>query len=149
MSNMKIANYTFIINPMQKSTHTGFITVQGTVKHWLYIWMHQRFFLVRSPLKAQNAYKTEATQRTHMYNPANVHVYKRRPSERATHIVPTLVSHAFTLNMLPQLFVKQQGCENSFVLTWTVWSLFVIFTYENAVRGSGHCLNIIHWHCKT
>ena len=108
MSNMKIANYTFIINPMQKSTHTGFITVQGTVKHWLYIWMHQRFFLVRIPLKAQNAYKTEATQRTHMYNPADVHVYKCRPSERATHIVPTLVSHAFTLNMLPQLSVKQQ-----------------------------------------
>ena len=51
-----------------------------------------------------------------MYNPADVHVYKRRPSERATHIVPTLVSHAFTLNMLHNYLSS-----NKFVKTCLSW----------------------------
>jgi len=68
--------------------------------------MHQqRFILVRIPLKAQNAYKTEANARICTISGC---ARLQTPPKRATHIVPTLVSHAFTLNMLPQLSVKQQ-----------------------------------------
>ena len=66
----------------------------------------QLFFLVRIPLKTQNAYKTEANARIYVQSSGCARL--QTPPKRATHIVPTLVSHAFTLNMLPQLSVKQQ-----------------------------------------
>ena len=147
MSNMKIANYTFIINPMQKSTHTGFITVQGTVKHWLYIWMHQqRFILVRSPLKAQNAYKTEAN--------ARICTIQRM----CTFTNAAQASHPYCADLgVPCIHIKYVAtiiCQATSLWKLVCLDMNSVITFchiyiENAVRGSGHCLNIIHWHCYT